>query len=188
VLELAEQFDMSLPAISKHLVQIKEKSMAKATSPIPSGKHTITAHLALKDAAKAIEFYKKAFGAEACHCLTTPDGRVMHADIKIGDSHLMLSDEFPERGGSCLSPTTLNGSTSTIHLYVADVDKAFERAIAAGAKAEMPPQDMFWGDRYGRLIDPFGQPWSLATHIEDITPEEMQKRSTDFCKQVTFAK
>src|SRR5271163_1622820 len=149
--------------------------MTKATSPIPSDKHTITAHLTLKDTAKAIEFYKKAFGAEKCHVLTAPEGRIMHADIQIGDSHLMLSDEFPESGRGCASPQTLKGTNATIHLYVADVDKAFERAIAAGAKAEMPPQDMFWGDRYGRLIDPFGQPWSLATHIEDVTPEEMQK-------------
>lgn len=140
--------------------------------PIPEGMHTLTPHLVCAGAAEAIEFYKKAFGAEPLGSLPAPDGKLMHAMIRIGDSMLMLVDEFPE--GCSLSPKTLKGSPVTLHLYVEDVDQAFERAIAAGAKAVMPVDDMFWGDRYGVLEDPFGHRWSIATHIRDLTREEIQ--------------
>ncbi len=154
--------------------------MTKSNKTIPEGFHTLTPHLIIKDAAKAIEFYKKAFGAEEVNRAPMPDGRLMHACVKIGDSMLMLCDEFPEY--ECgLSPQTLKNSHATIHMFVEDVDKAFKQAIEAGATEVMKPEDQFWGDRYGRLVDPFGQPWSLATHKEDLTPEEMQKRMEQGC-------
>jgi uncharacterized glyoxalase superfamily protein PhnB len=130
----------------------------------------------VRGAAQAIEFYKKAFGAEELTRMPSPDGRtVMHAELQIGDSILFLADEFPEMGAR--SPKALGGSPVTIHLYVADVDAVFNRAIQAGATAQMPPTDMFWGDRYGKLTDPFGHVWSVATHTEDVPPEEMAKRA-----------
>ncbi len=158
--------------------------MTKATSPIRADHHTITPHLILKDTAKAIEFYKKAFDAKELYRITTPDGRIMNATLKIGDSHFMLADEMPNSSHGWASPQTLKGANVTIHLGVTDVDKVFQDAIAAGAKAEMPPQDMFWGDRYGRIVDPFGQPWSIATHKEELTAEEMQERANEFIKQM----
>jgi PhnB protein len=162
--------------------------MQKATSYIPAGLHNVIPHLSIREAKKAIEFYKKAFGAEEIHRFSTPDGKIMHADLKIGDSHFFISDEFPERNKNCVSPQTLNGATSAVHLFVPDVDKVFDQAIAAGGKAELSPSDMFWGDRYGRLIDPFGQPWSIATHKEELTAEEMEKRGVEFMKQMALAK
>jgi PhnB protein len=150
--------------------------MAKKVKAIPDGYRTLTPYLVVKGADKAIEFYKKAFGAEEICRMPGPDGKsVMHAELRIGDSMLMLSDEFPQ-GGS-VSPATLKGTTSAIHVYVNDVDSIFNRAVSAGAKAAMPLQDMFWGDRFGKLTDPFGHSWSLATHKEDVSPEEMQKRA-----------
>ncbi len=147
-----------------------------AVKPIPEGFSSVTPHLIIKDAAKAIDFYKKAFGAEEICRMPGPDGKtVMHAEIKIGNSHVMLADEFPEYG--CVGPQTLKGSSVTIHLYVNDADKVYNQAVAAGAKATMPPTDMFWGDRYGKLEDPFGHNWSVATHIEDVSPEECAKRA-----------
>ena len=155
--------------------------MAKATHKIPPGFHTLTPHLVIKDAAKAIDFYKKAFGAEEISRMPTPDGRLMHASLKIGDSIFFLCDEFPEYDCGSVSPSTLQKAHATLHVYVDDADKAFKRAVDAGANGVMPPQDMFWGDRYGRLIDPFGQPWSIGTHVEDLTPEEMKKRMETQC-------
>ena len=155
--------------------------MTKATQSIPPGHHTITPHLIIKDAAKAIDFYKKAFGAEELTRMPTPDGRLMHACLKIGDSILFLCDEFPEHECGGASPQTLGKAHATMHVFVEDVDTAYLRAIDAGATVLMPPEDMFWGDRYGRLMDPFGQPWSLATHKEDLTPEEMKKRMASAC-------
>lgn len=147
-----------------------------AVKPIPEGFTSVTPHLIIKDAAKAIDFYKKAFGAEEICRMPGPDGKtVMHAEIKIGNSHVMLADEFPEYG--CVGPQTLKGSSVTIHLYVNDADKVYNQAVAAGAKSTMPPTDMFWGDRYGKLEDPFGHNWSVATHIEDVSPEECAKRA-----------
>jgi PhnB protein len=158
--------------------------MAKATTPIPAGFQTVTPHLVLKNAAKAIEFYKKAFNAEEIKRIARPDGGILHACIKIGNSHIFLCDEVPQVQFGGLSPESLKNAHATIHLYVEDVDKVFKQAIDAGATAQMPVQDQFWGDRYGRLIDPFGQPWSIATHKEDLTTEEQEKRAAEACKQM----
>lgn len=153
--------------------------MARKARPIPEGFHTITPYLVVRDAARAVEFYQKAFGAEVRNVSHMPDGkRVMHATVQIGDSMLMLNDEFPE--WKALSPLSLGGSAVTIHMYVADVDAAFNRAVAAGATATMPVMDAFWGSRYGQLVDPFGHKWSLATHKEDLTPAQMKKRAEAF--------
>ena len=144
--------------------------------PIPAGFHTITPHLVIKGAAEAIEFYKRAFGAEELGRMPFPgpDGQVKlgHAALQIGDSRLFLVDEFPEHGAT--APTA--SSPVTIHLYVTDADAAFERAVEAGATVTGPLTDMFWGDRYGTLVDPFGHHWSIAEHLEDLTPEQMQER------------
>ena len=141
--------------------------------PIPDGFQTITPHVTVQGAKKAIDFYKNAFGAEELGVQTMPDGSVMHALIRIGDSFLMLNDEFPQMGAK--GPRTIGGTPVTLHLYVSDVDKAFDRAIQAGATTVMPVADQFWGDRYGILTDPFGHQWSIATHKRDVTPEEMKK-------------
>jgi PhnB protein len=141
---------------------------------IPDGYYSLTPYLVIKGAAEALEFYKKAFGAEEIVRMPGPGGRVMHAEVKIGNSMLMLSDESPERGH--LSPATRGGNTSSVMLYTDDVDKMFKTAIAAGARSDQPPTDMFWGDRMGNLTDPFGHSWAIATHKEDVSPEEMQKR------------
>lgn len=141
--------------------------------PVPPGFHTLTPHLTVRDADKALEFYKNALGAEVLNVARTPDGKVLHAMLRIGDSPLMLNDEFPEMGG--LSPLSTGGSGVTIHIYTENVDQAFDRAVNAGAKIKMPLMDQFWGDRYGIVTDPFGHSWSLATHIKDMSPEEMQR-------------
>lgn len=154
--------------------------MSKNIDKIPPGFHTITPHLIIKDAAKAIDFYKKAFGAEELSRMPGPDGRLMHASLKFGDSIVFLCDEFPEH--ECgLSPSSLKSAHAVMHVYVEDVDQAYQKAVDAGATAVMPPQEMFWGDRYGRLVDPFGQPWSLATHTRDLTPEQMQEGMKQAC-------
>jgi PhnB protein len=155
--------------------------MTHRIKPIPEDFHTITPHLVVKGASQAIEFYQKAFGAEEILRMPGPDGKtIMHAQLKIGDSLLFLADECPQRGSH--GPEIGGGSPVTIHLYVEDVDSVFNAALAAGAQPIMPPEDMFWGDRYGRLSDPFGHAWSLATHKEDLKPEEMGKRAqTAFC-------
>ena len=140
---------------------------------IPDGYHTLTPYLVLSDAAKAIEFYKEAFGATEEARLPGPDGRLMHASVKIGDSQVMLVDEMPEWGA--LGPKSLKGSPVTIHLYVDDVDAFVARAVSAGAKVTMPVADQFWGDRYGKLEDPFGHHWSVATHVRDVSMEDAQK-------------
>jgi PhnB protein len=142
--------------------------------PIPEGYHAVTPYMRVKGASEAIAFYKKAFGAEEMVRMPGPQGGVMHAELKIGDSRIMMSDEFKEWGA--LSPLSLGGTTIGLHLYVADVDAAFKRAVDAGCTAIMPPQNMFWGDRFGKVKDPFGHEWSLATHIEDVPPSEMGKR------------
>lgn len=141
--------------------------------PLPDSVHTVTPHLVCAGAADAIEFYKKAFNAEELMRLPGPQGKLMHAAIRIGDSTVMLADEFPEWGS--VGPKSLKGSPVTIHLYVADVDAAVERAAAAGAKVTLPVADMFWGDRYGMLEDPFGHRWSVATHLRDMSPDEIQQ-------------
>jgi len=149
--------------------------MAKPGKPIPEGFHTVTPHLTMKNAGEAIEFYRKAFGAEEVARMPGPGGSVMHAEIRIGDSPIMLNDEFPEHGAR--GPKTIGGTPVSIHLYVNDVDALFDRAVKAGAKVTMPIADMFWGDRFGKLEDPFGHQWSLATHKEDVTPEECMERA-----------
>jgi PhnB protein len=151
--------------------------MTNQVKAVPEGFHTITPHLTVRDANRAIEFYKKAFGAEVLHVMPAPGGKVMHAAIKIGDSIVMLADEFPEYGGASASPAGDSTSCSgdVLHIYIENVDAAFERAVSAGATVKMPVMDMFWGDRYGQLLDPFGHRWSLATHTRDMSPEEMKK-------------
>lgn len=140
---------------------------------IPDGMHSVTPHLVCAGASAAIEFYKKAFGAEELARLPGPDGKLMHALIRIGDSPVMLVDEFP--AWDALGPKTLKGSPVTLHLYVDDVDAFVQRAVDAGARVTAPPSDMFWGDRYGKLEDPFGHHWSVATHIRDVSGEELQQ-------------
>lgn len=137
--------------------------------PIPDGMRSVTPHLVCDGAAAAIDFYKAAFGAVEVGRMPGPDGRLMHAQIRIGDSAVMLVDESPKFG--MLGPKSLKGTPVTIHLYVPDVDAFVARAVDAGAKVVMPPADMFWGDRYGSLEDPFGHRWSVATHIKDLSPE-----------------
>jgi PhnB protein len=139
----------------------------------PAGMHSVTPHLVCDGAAAAIDFYKKAFNAEEVARLPGPDGRLMHAQIRIGDSAIMLVDEFADRG--CLGPKSLKGTPVTLHLYVEDADTFAAQAVAAGAKITLPLEDMFWGDRYGQVEDPFGHHWSVATHIRDVSMEEAQQ-------------
>ena len=149
---------------------------------IPQGMHSVTPHLICAGAAKAIEFYKQAFGAVEQARLPGPDGRLMHASVKIGDSQVMLVDEMPEWGA--LGPKSLQGSPVTIHLYVDDVDAVVASAVKAGAKLTMPVADQFWGDRYGKLEDPFGHHWSVATHVRDVRMEEMQDAMRQMAKSM----
>src|SRR2546425_10477472 len=146
-----------------------------APRPIPEGHHTATPYLIVKGAAEALEFYKKAFGARETMRFATPGGQIGHAEIRIGDSIIMLADEYPDMGYR--SPQSLGGSPVSILLYVEDVDRWFERAVAAGGKVTRPVADQFYGDRTGTLIDPFGHVWSIATHVEDVSIEEMQRRA-----------
>lgn len=148
--------------------------MATKVTPIPRGYHTVTAYLTLDDCARAIDFYKRAFNAQEIMRMEGPPGKIGHAEIKIGDSVVMLSDEMPGAGDR--APKSLGGTTGGLFLYVNDVDSSYKQAVDAGAKADMPPADMFWGDRFGRLSDPFGHSWALATHKEDVAPEEMRTR------------
>ena len=145
----------------------------QAPKPIPDGMHSLTPHLICAGAADAIEFYKRAFKAIEQARLPGPDGKLMHAAVKIGDSTLMLVDENPQWGS--FGPKSLKGSPVTIHLYVPDVDATVAQAVAAGAKVTMPVAEMFWGDRYGQLEDPFGHRWSIGTHVKDLTPEQIQE-------------
>ncbi len=150
--------------------------MSNTSKSIPDGFHTITPYLVIKGASDAIEFYKKAFGAqELTRSLDERSGRVMNAKLRIGDSMFMLNDEFPEHG--CTGPAPDSPSAVTIHLYVEDVDAVFNRAVEAGAEVKMPVSDVFWGDRYGQLKDPFGHSWSIATHTEDLTEDQIAERA-----------
>ena len=149
-------------------------------NPIPEGMHTVTPHLVCAGAADAIEFYKKAFNAEERVRIPGPEsGKLIHASIRIGDSSVMLCDEFPE--WNSFSPKSLKGTPVTIHLYVEDVDAFVKRAVEVGAKIIMPVDDMFWGDRYGVIEDPFGHHWSVATHMREVTPEELQEGMKKGC-------
>jgi len=144
----------------------------KSVKAIPEGMPTLTPHLVCAGAAEAIEFYRHAFGAVEAVRMPGPDGKLMHAMVRIGGSPLMLVDAMPQWG--LLGPDALKGSPVTIHMYVEDVDATIERAVAAGAKVVMPAADQFWGDRYGKIADPFGHQWSIATHVRDMSPDEMR--------------
>jgi PhnB protein len=144
--------------------------------------HTITPHLVVRDAPRAIEFYTRAFGAAELYRNLGPDGKaVMHAELMLGDSRFLLHDEFPEQG--MLSPLAYQGTSVTLHLYVEDVDAVFAAAVNAGAQALMPVEDCFWGDRYGILKDPFGHRWSVATRLKDLSPSQLQKSASEFCAE-----
>lgn len=157
--------------------------MAGKVKAIPEGLHTITPHLVVKGADAAIDFYKRAFGAELGGVHHTPDGKVMHASLKIGDSYLHLADEFPGMG-TCSSPQTLGGSCTVLNVYTDNVDQLFERAVKAGAAVTMPLANQFWGDRYGQVKDPFGHHWALAQRIEEVAPADMERRANEAFAQM----
>jgi PhnB protein len=149
--------------------------MKANVKPVPDGYHTAAPYLTVADANAALDFYKRAFGAKELFRLPGPGGKLVHSEMMIGDSHVMVADE----SGLALtrSPQSLNGTTASVFLYIEDVDSVFQQAVRAGAKEDMAPQDMFWGDRFARLTDPFGHHWMLASHIEDVSPEEMARRA-----------
>jgi PhnB protein len=150
---------------------------------IPEGFHSITPYLTVNNAAAAIDFYKRAFEAKETSRLHGPDGKsIINAELKIGDSKVLLSDEFPHEGSR--SPSTIGGTAVTLHIYTEDVDKVFNQAVSAGATVVMPLMDAFWGDRYGQLKDPFGHVWSIATHKQDLSPEEIQKAGESVMKEM----
>lgn len=159
--------------------------MSTPVKPVPEGFHSVTPYLVIRDAARAIEFYTRAFGAKERCRMPGPGGAIMHAEIQIGDSIIMLGEENPAYEAK--SPQALNGTPVGLCLYVDDVDGVFQQAVAAGASSKMPVQDMFWGDRYGKLADPFGHEWSIATHKEDLTAEEMGKRAAAAFSQAASA-
>jgi PhnB protein len=155
------------------------KSMTTEVKPVQEGFHTITPSLIVNDGARALDFYRKAFGAEVLNSHTTPDGsKVVHSEIKIGDSIFFLNDEFPEMGAR--SPVSLGGSSITLILSVKDADSDFARAVEAGATPVMPVAEMFWGDRWGVVMDPFGHNWAFCTHVKDVSPEEIARASKEF--------
>ncbi len=149
-----------------------------AVQPVPEGYSTVTPYLAVPNAAEAIDFYTRALGAKETVRMDGPGGSIMHAELKLGDSLIMLSDPFPQ--ASTKTPKELGGTSVSIFVYVDDIDALYKQAIDAGATSLMEPDDMFWGDRFGSIQDPFGHSWTIATHIEDVSPQEMQKRSEDF--------
>jgi PhnB protein len=153
---------------------------AREVKPIPAGYHAVTPYLSIRGAAQAIEFYKKAFGAAEVMRMPGPEGKLGHAEIRIGDSRIMLSDEYPQM--AFMGPQTRGGSTVHIHLYVRDVDATTERAVAAGAKLIRPIEDKFYGDRTGSIEDPFGHVWHLATHKEDLSMAELRRRAEKAAK------
>ena len=146
-----------------------------AAKPIPEGYHSVSPALTIDGAAEAIDFYERAFGAKERLRMPGPDGQIAHAELEIGDSVVMLSDPFPQ--SSVKPPSQLGGTTVGIFVYVEDVDAVFQQAVEAGATVTMPVDDMFWGDRFGSVTDPYGHHWSLATHVEDVPPEEMEERA-----------
>lgn len=151
--------------------------MADKVKAVPEGFHTLTPHITVRDAARAIDFYQKAFGAEVLRVSHGPEGKIMHATLKIGDSILMLNDEFPEWGA--LGPPSTGGSGVIMHMYLENVDSAFERVVSTGATVKMPLGDAFWGDRYGAVVDPFGHTWSLASKVKDVSKDELDKATQD---------
>src|SRR5258706_10777098 len=152
----------------------KKKVVAKKVLPIPKGYHAVTAYLSVQNAAQALEYYKRAFAAKELVRMPMPDGKVGHAEIQIGDSHVMLADEMPSMG--FVSPPARGGTTVQLHLYVRDVDATVEKALAAGGKLTRPIEDKFYGDRAGTVEDPYGHVWYIATHKEDVPPKEMKRR------------
>ena len=149
----------------------------------PTGMHTVTPQLTLRESARAIDFYKQAFGAQELMRMPTPDGRgIWHAELRIGDSVIYVSDEMPQ--GPTAAPSSTNKATGVIQLYVPDCDAVFQSAVQAGARASMPLADMFWGDRYGMVVDPFGQVWGIATHVKDLSMEEMRKGAEEFAAKM----
>jgi len=157
------------------------KAAKRRVRPVPAGYHTVTPYLTVSDGARALEFYARAFGARETERMPGPGGKLMHAELRIGDSVIMLSDELPGMS-TCKAPTSLGGTTGSVFLYLPDVDATFQRAVAAGCKVLMPPTDMFWGDRFGKLEDPFGNQWGLATHKEDVKPADMARRAAEAMK------
>lgn len=153
------------------------------TKPIPDGFHTVTPSMVVSNAAEAISFYKKAFNAKEIYTFPTPDGKILHAMIQIGDSFVMMSDEFPNMGMK--SPTTIGGTAVTLHLYVEDSDKVFKQAVDAGAIITMPIMDAFWGDRFGTVMDPYGHSWAISTHKVDMTPEGLRKAGEEYFEKLT---
>jgi PhnB protein len=154
--------------------------MPNAVRPIPEGYHSITPQITCRDAAKAIEFYKNVFGAQEISRMPDPSGKIMHAELKIGDSRFMLNDERP---GMAVAPAPAAIHSHSLFVYTEDVDSLFNRAVKAGSRADMQPSDMFWGDRYGTFTDPFGHQWGVATHVEDVAPAEMQRRFSEEVKK-----
>ena len=158
-------------------------SAARSVRPVPEGYYSLTPGLVVDNAAEAIEFYKRAFGAHELFRMSAPDGKkVWHAELLIGNSRFMLGDESPDMGG-CRSPKSLGGTAGSLHLYVDDADAAFQRALEAGATVSQPLMDAFWGDRYGTVTDPFGHQWGIATHQEDVSEEEIARRAQAFAAQ-----
>jgi|ERR1041385_3787682 PhnB protein len=155
--------------------------MSNPVRAIPEGYHSVTPYLTCKNTAQAIEYYKSVFGATETVCMKGPDGKIGHAELKIGDSHIMLSDEFP---GMNAAPTPGVKNACGIFLYVGNVDDVFKRAVAAGAHVDMPLDNQFWGDRYGKVTDPFGHQWGLAQHVEDVAPAEMKRRSEEYAAKM----
>jgi len=153
--------------------------MPTSVKPIPEGFHTVTPSLIVRDAAKAIDYYKKALGAQELVRMPGPDGKIMHAELKIGDSVIFLAEENPQMQ-NVKSPQSLGGCTGTLNVYVPNVDDLFRQAISAGGRESMPVADQFWGDRYGSFVDPFGYSWGIGTHKEDLSPQEMGKRAQEF--------
>jgi len=156
--------------------------MTSAVRAVPEGFHTVTASITCKDAARAIEFYKKAFGAVERVRMASPDGQVNHAELQIGDSIIFMGDEFP---GMTAAPAKGALPSGSIYLYVEDADSVFHQAVKAGCEESMPVTNMFWGDRYGKVIDPFGHHWGISTHVEDVSAEEMHRRAAEWMAQMS---
>jgi PhnB protein len=156
-----------------------------ATPGAPKGYRSVTPYLAIENAANALEFYSKAFGAKEVVRLCLPDGKVCHAEIRIGDSMIMLSEDAPEmNGGKSRSPLKLGNSSVSVHLYVPDVDESFDRAVGAGCTAMLPPSDMFWGDRFSMVVDPYGHMWSIATNVKELSPAELERGMKEWMDQM----
>ncbi len=161
--------------------------MTAIAKPVPEGFHTVTPSLVLRDAAKAIEFYKKALGAQEIIRMSGPDGKIMHAELRIGDSVVFISDENPHMG-NIKSPQAVGSCTGVLNILVPNVDELFKQAITAGGKETMPVSDQFWGDRYGSFVDPFGHSWGVATHKEDLSPGQLEERVQEFFASQTKRK